>query len=109
MIEQPRIQNKSIYNILAVLLSLFVLAAVNFNLFDQQPNLALFGMLGLVLVFLRLPLFKCCPDNLPSRIANGVLICAGVGTGGNATSNRMDAADTMPDLYRVCALRAKHA
>lgn len=65
-----------LYNILAVFLSLFVLAAVNFNLFDQQPNLALFGMLGLVLVFLRLPLFKCCPDNLPSRIVNTVLICA---------------------------------
>ena len=76
MPESPRTSN--LYNILAVALSLFVLAAVNFNLFDQQPNLALFGMLGLVLVFLRLPLFKCCPDNLPSRIVNGLLICATV-------------------------------
>ena len=76
MPESPRTSN--LYNILAVALSLFVLAAVNFNLFDQQPNLALFGMLGLVLVFLRLPLFKCCADNLPSRIVNGLLICATV-------------------------------
>jgi len=44
----------------------------------SRPNLALFGMLGLVLVFLRLPLFKCCPNNLPSRIVNVVLICATV-------------------------------
>ena len=76
MPEPSRTSN--LYNILAVALSLFVLAAVNFNLFDQQPNLALFGMLGLVLVFLRLPLFKCCPNNLPSRIVNVVLICATV-------------------------------
>ena len=69
-----RTSENLLYNVLAVLLSLFVLAAVNFNLFDQQPNLALFGMLGLVLVFLRLPLAKCCPDNLPSRIINFVLI-----------------------------------
>lgn len=45
-----------IYNVLAVLLSIFVLAAVNFNVFDGQANLALFGMLGLVLVFLSKPL-----------------------------------------------------
>ena len=68
----------TLYNILAVALSLFVLAAVNFNLFDQQPNLALFGMLGLVLVFLRLPLVKCCPDNFLVRIVNTVLICSTV-------------------------------
>ena len=67
-----------LYDALAVALSFFVLAAVNFNLFDQQPNLALFGMLGLVLVFLRLPLFKCCPDNFPSRIVNALLIGATV-------------------------------
>ena len=35
-------------------------------------------MLGLVLVFLRLPLAKCCPDNKLSQISNIVLICATV-------------------------------
>lgn len=48
----------SVYCVLAVLLSLFVLAAANFNLFDPQPNLAMFGMLGLLLVFLSRPLIK---------------------------------------------------
>ena len=78
MTEQAEVKKQNLYNILAVALSLFVLAAVNFNLFDQQPNLALFGMLGLVLVFLRLPLAKCCPDNKLSQIINVVLICATV-------------------------------
>ena len=78
MPELPRNTRPQLYDILAVILSLFVLAAVNFNLFDQQPNLALFGMLGLVLVFLRLPLAKCCPDNKPSRVINVLLICATV-------------------------------
>ncbi|MEE2827241.1 MAG: TRAP transporter fused permease subunit [Planctomycetota bacterium] len=43
------------FNTVAAILSLFVLTAVNFNLFDSQPNLALFGMLGLVLVILNRP------------------------------------------------------
>ncbi|MCP4778236.1 MAG: TRAP transporter fused permease subunit, partial [Planctomycetaceae bacterium] len=51
-----------VYCVLAVVLSLFVLAAANFNLFDPQPNLAMFGMLGLLLVFLSRPLVKEKPD-----------------------------------------------
>lgn len=46
------------FNTIAAILSLFVLTAVNFNLFDSQPNLALFGMLGLVLVILNRPSFQ---------------------------------------------------
>ncbi|MCH2182866.1 MAG: TRAP transporter fused permease subunit [Mariniblastus sp.] len=46
------------FDTIAAILSVFVLAAVNFNLFDSQPNLALFGMLGLVLVILNRPLIK---------------------------------------------------
>ncbi len=76
MPEQTMPAGRPIYNILAVLLSVFVLAAVNFNLFDQQPNLALFGMLGLVLVFLSHPLLKRWSDNLLNRIVNLVLIGA---------------------------------
>ncbi|MCF6344156.1 MAG: hypothetical protein L3J15_05700 [Devosiaceae bacterium] len=49
---------KYAYGILAVLLCLFVMAAVNTNLFSQQPNLALFGMLGTLLVFIDRPLIK---------------------------------------------------
>ena len=51
-----------VYCLLAVVLSLFVLAAANFNVFDPQPNLAMFGMLGLLLVFLSRPLVKEKPD-----------------------------------------------
>ena len=51
-----------VYCVLAVMLSSFVLVAANFNLFDPQPNLAMFGMLGLLLVFLSRPLIKERPD-----------------------------------------------
>ncbi len=51
-----------VYCLLAVVLSLFVLAAANFNVFDPQPNLAMFGMLGLLLVFLSRPLVEEKPD-----------------------------------------------
>ena len=51
-----------VYCVLAVVLSLFVLAAANFNVFDPQPNLAMFGMLGLLLVFLSRPLVQEKPD-----------------------------------------------
>lgn len=53
-----------VYNALAVLLSLFVLVAVNFNLFDEQANLALFGLFGLLLVFLGKPLGRTQPKSL---------------------------------------------
>jgi TRAP transporter 4TM/12TM fusion protein len=61
-----------------VLLSIFVLAAVNFNLFDEQPNLALFGMLGLLLVFLSNPLIERWSDRKPLQILDVVLIVATV-------------------------------
>ncbi|MFK7765803.1 MAG: TRAP transporter permease [Mariniblastus sp.] len=65
-----------LYNTLAVLLCVFVLAAVNANLFNEQPNLALFGMLGLLLVFLNRSLIKSWSDTLPLRILDAVLIIA---------------------------------
>lgn len=72
-------QSKEIlYNVLAMLLAVFVLAAVNFNLFDEQPNLALFGMLGLVLVFLSRPLIKRWSDQLPFKILDVILVVAAV-------------------------------
>jgi TRAP transporter 4TM/12TM fusion protein len=61
-----------------MLLALFVLAAVNFNLFDEQPNLALFGMLGMVLVFLSRPLVTRWADRLPLKIFDVALIIASV-------------------------------
>ena len=46
------------FNIVGVLLCVFVLIGVNTNLFSQQANLAMFSLLGLVLVFLSYPIAK---------------------------------------------------
>jgi TRAP transporter 4TM/12TM fusion protein len=78
MLDRFNQSKKHLYNVLAVLLSIFVLAAVNFNLFDEQPNLALFGMLGLLLVFLSNPLIERWSDRKPLRILDVVLIVATV-------------------------------
>ena len=63
-------------NFLGAILCVFVLVGVNTNLFDEQPNLALFGLLGLLLVFLGNPLVKRWSDKLPFRIIDTVLIVA---------------------------------
>ena len=67
-----------VYNALAMLLAVFVVAAVNLNLFDEQPNLALFGLLGLVLVFLSRPLVNRWADRLPLKILDVVLVIVAV-------------------------------
>jgi TRAP transporter 4TM/12TM fusion protein len=64
------------YNILSVALSVFVLAAVNTNLFDGQANLALFGMLGLILVFLSRPLVKRWEHRTPIRVMDAAFVVA---------------------------------
>ncbi len=64
------------FNALAVCLCVFVLVAANTTLFNQQPNLALFGMLGVVLVFLVKPACKWCPENKALRLADWILIAA---------------------------------
>ena len=63
-------------NFLGALLCVFVLVGVNTNLFDEQPNLALFGLLGLLLVFLGKPLVKGWGDKPLFRIIDAVLIVA---------------------------------
>ena len=70
-------QSKHIaFCICAVVLSLFVLIAVNTNLFEEQPNLALFGLLGLVLVFLTRPMIKRWGELVPIQIIDLGLILA---------------------------------
>ena len=78
MLDRFNQSKEHIYNVLAMLLSIFVLAAVNFNVFDEQPNLALFGMLGLVLVFISRPLIERWSDRTPLRILDVALIVATV-------------------------------
>ena len=58
MSESVSNRASSVYNVLAVILCVFVLIAVNSTLLDQQPSLALFGMLGLTLIFISQPMFK---------------------------------------------------
>ncbi len=65
-----------LYIALSVVLCVFVLVAVNTNLFDAQPNLAMFGMLGLILVFLNTPACKWCPENRILKAVDIVLIIA---------------------------------
>jgi TRAP transporter 4TM/12TM fusion protein len=49
---------RRIFGILAALLSLFILVEVNRSLLSPQSRLAIFAMLGLILVFLKHPLHR---------------------------------------------------
>lgn len=69
---------KNTFNTLAFALCVFVLVAVNSTLLAEQSALALFGMLGLVLVFLSRPLTKRWGDWTAFRIIDAVLIIATV-------------------------------
>ena len=89
---------KYAYQVLSVLLCLFVLIAVNISVsgddtwlteygidkltnrfvFSEYSNLALFAMLGLLLVFLDRPIVKRWQDSLPLKIINWLMIAATV-------------------------------
>ncbi len=76
-------RNKNVaFCLLAVVLCLFVLVAANTTILALDPALAIFGMLGLILVFLDRPLVKKRPDLLLSNVADLVLIAATVVTFG---------------------------
>ncbi len=64
------------FYVLAAVLCIFVLLATNINLFGEQPNLALFGMLGCLLVFLSFSLVERWKDASPLRILDIVLMLA---------------------------------
>ena len=68
---------RHVFNVLAVAMCTFVLVGANTNLLDLQPNLAIFGMLGLILVFLSKPACKWCPDN---RILKSIDVVLVIGT-----------------------------
>ncbi len=82
MPESADKRSSLIRNILAVVLSVFVLVAVNTTLFNQQPNLALFGMLGLALVFLSRPMLERWKDATFLRVFDWILVAATVVTFG---------------------------
>ena len=58
----------------AVILCLFILSEVNYPLLKPQSALALFAMLGLIVVFLKYPLHPRLADNLLCNILDFVLI-----------------------------------
>ena len=64
--------------VLSVLLCGFVLVAVNSTILNQQPNWAMFGMLGLVLVFLNRPMVKRWQDVTALKVVDWVLVGATV-------------------------------
>ena len=66
----------NIANWMGAILCVFVLVGVNTTLFDEQPNLALFGLLGLCLVFLSKPLIRRWGDNVVLQSVDIVLIVA---------------------------------
>jgi len=74
--------SRTVFQILAVVLSVFVLLEVNYPLLTPQSQLAIFSMLGLVLVFLNYPLHNKFQDKVFSQIidlflAAAVVLCFG--------------------------------
>lgn len=78
MTDTPDNRPGLIHNILAVVLCSFVLLAVNTSIFNQQPNLALFGMLGLSLVFISRPLLKRWEGIAALKALDWILVAATV-------------------------------
>ena len=58
----------------AVILSLFILAEVNYPLLKPQSALALFAMLGLIVIFLKYPLHPRFAENRICQIVDFVLV-----------------------------------
>ena len=71
-----------IFRTLAALLSLFILAEVNYPQLSPQSQLAIFAMLGLILVFLKYPIHRRLEEQMFSQVldfifALAVLVCFG--------------------------------
>ena len=77
MADQYNSLKKYAFAVLAVLLSVFVTTAANTTLFVGQPGLAIFGMLGTLLILIDRPLIKRWADTWPVRIIDW---CLYVGT-----------------------------
>ena len=77
----PRLKSR-LFRILAPLLSLFILAEVNYPQLTPQAQLAIFALLGLSLVFLKYPVHRSAAGNIPLQIldlflALAVVFCFG--------------------------------
>ncbi len=72
----------NIFLIVSVLLCLFILAEVNYPRLAPQSELALFAMLGLIVVFLKYPIHSRFADNrffqiLDFALIGSVIVCFG--------------------------------
>ena len=72
----------NIFLIVSVLLCLFILAEVNYPRLKPQSELALFAMLGLIVVFLKYPIHSRFADNrffqiLDFALIGSVIVCFG--------------------------------
>ncbi len=72
LLEQQLKDN--IFLAVSVLLCLFILAEVNYPRLTPQTELALFAMLGLIVVFLNYPIHQRLADRRVFRLFDGVLI-----------------------------------
>ncbi len=71
-----------LFRICAAILSIFILAEVNYPQLSPQAQLAIFAMLGLVLVFLKYPIHRRFEDNIAFKVldlvfAFAVVVCFG--------------------------------
>lgn len=64
------------FNVVAVLLCLFVLVAANTTILSEHSGIALFGMLGLVSVFVSRPISERLKDWTAFKVVDMVLIVA---------------------------------
>ena len=72
----------NIFLVVSVLLCLFILAEVNYPQLAPQSELALFAMLGLIVVFLKYPIHSRLADNpvfqtLDVALIGSVIVCFG--------------------------------
>jgi TRAP transporter 4TM/12TM fusion protein len=66
----------TLFKILGAALCLFILAEVNYPQLSPQSQLAIFAMLGLILVFLKYPLHRRFEGKIPFEILDFVLAIA---------------------------------
>lgn len=69
---------QKIFKVLAAVLSLFILVEVNYPQLTPQSQLAIFAMLGLILVFLKYPVHKRLSETSGLQVVDFVLAAAAV-------------------------------
>ena len=74
----PKDPKRVLFATLAGLLSLFILVEANYPRLTPQSQLAIFAMLGLLLVFLKYPVHPRLQDSTVSRAIDGALLAATV-------------------------------